>query len=120
MVVSKIHFMYVAVFFLYLFIHLNQLSLAFRAENKHVKLLEIGLGCNMNYGPGASYELWRSYFNENVDIYFIEYNCNCAKRLVVSISASLFDPDSHSQFEAGRTNQELRRYIVAINQMANF
>lgn len=32
------------------------------------KMLEIGLGCNMNYGPGASAHIWRDYF-PNTDIW---------------------------------------------------
>jgi hypothetical protein len=36
-------------------------------------MLEIGLGCDMQYGPGASATLWRSYFPE-ADLWFAEYN----------------------------------------------
>jgi len=43
-----------------------------------IKLLEIGLGCDMSYGPGASYYLWLDYF-PNADIHFIEYDAVCAK-----------------------------------------
>lgn len=41
-------------------------------------MLEIGLGCDMNYGPGASYYTWLEYF-PNVDLYYIEYDAACAK-----------------------------------------
>ncbi|PFH54948.1 hypothetical protein XA68_11454 [Ophiocordyceps unilateralis] len=41
-----------------------------------VKMLEIGLGCNMDYGPGASYYTWLEYF-PMVDLYFIELDASC-------------------------------------------
>ena len=40
-------------------------------------MLEIGLGCDMNYGPGASYYTWLEYF-PHVDLYYIEYDAACA------------------------------------------
>ena len=36
-------------------------------RNKKFKMLEIGLGCNMGYGPGASYGMWLEFF-PNVDL----------------------------------------------------
>ncbi|KAH8678025.1 hypothetical protein BX600DRAFT_507009 [Xylariales sp. PMI_506] len=48
-------------------------------RNKKLKMLEIGLGCNMDYGPGASYYTWLEYF-PNVDLYYIEYDADCAKK----------------------------------------
>jgi hypothetical protein len=47
--------------------------------SKKIKLLEIGLGCNMNYGPGASAQIWRQMF-PNADIYFVEYDENCVRK----------------------------------------
>ncbi|RDA89907.1 hypothetical protein CP533_2511, partial [Ophiocordyceps camponoti-saundersi (nom. inval.)] len=41
-----------------------------------VKMLEIGLGCNMDYGPGASYFTWLEYF-PFVELYFIEIDSGC-------------------------------------------
>jgi hypothetical protein len=43
-----------------------------------IKILEIGLGCDMSYGPGASFYLWLEYF-PYAEIYFIEYDAPCAK-----------------------------------------
>jgi len=48
-------------------------------RDKRIKMLEIGLGCNMVYGPGASYYTWLDYFS-NVDLYYIEYDAKCAKQ----------------------------------------
>jgi hypothetical protein len=44
-----------------------------------LKLLEIGLGCNMNYGPGASAHLWRKYLPA-ADIWFAEYDKACVDK----------------------------------------
>ena len=46
-------------------------------RHQPLKMLEIGLGCNMNYGPGASYYTWLEYF-PHVDLYYIEYDAACA------------------------------------------
>lgn len=36
-------------------------------RDRPLKMLEIGLGCNMNYGPGHSYKTWLEFF-PNVDM----------------------------------------------------
>ena len=48
-------------------------------RNQPLKMLEIGLGCDMNYGPGKSYYTWLEYL-PHVDLYFIEYDANCARK----------------------------------------
>ncbi|KAK6859901.1 hypothetical protein PG995_003537 [Apiospora arundinis] len=48
-------------------------------RNKKLKMLEIGLGCDMNYGPGKSYYTWLEYF-PNVDLYYMEYDGACAEK----------------------------------------
>lgn len=47
-------------------------------REKKLKMLEIGLGCDMNYGPGKSYYTWLDYF-PNVDLYYIEFDAACAE-----------------------------------------
>ncbi|KAM0418683.1 hypothetical protein ACHAPT_012380 [Fusarium lateritium] len=47
-------------------------------QGKPVKFLEIGLGCNMEYGPGASYNTWTEFL-PGVDLYFIENRRGCAE-----------------------------------------
>jgi hypothetical protein len=42
-------------------------------------MLEIGLGCDMGYGPGASYYTWLEYF-PYVDLYYIEFDAACATK----------------------------------------
>ncbi|KAM5342842.1 hypothetical protein ACJ41O_013808 [Fusarium nematophilum] len=48
-------------------------------QAKPVKLLEIGLGCNMAYGPGASYYTWLEFL-PGVELYFIENDVECAEK----------------------------------------
>lgn len=43
-----------------------------------LKFLEIGLGCGMPYGAGASAQVWQSLFKHG-DIWFAEFNAACAK-----------------------------------------
>lgn len=43
-----------------------------------IKLLEVGLGCGMQYGPGESLKIWRDYFKDiKLDLHFLEYNKEC-------------------------------------------
>ena len=46
-----------------------------------LKFLEIGLGCNMNYGPGKSVYVWRKLFGDTAEIWEAEYDAKCAKKL---------------------------------------
>lgn len=43
-----------------------------------IKILEIGLGCDMGYGPGVSSKIWPELFPYG-DIWFAEYDANCVK-----------------------------------------
>lgn len=44
--------------------------------SRPAKLLEIGLGCGMNYGPGASSNIWPKLFQQG-DIWFAELDKAC-------------------------------------------
>ena len=46
---------------------------------KRLSLLEIGLGCNMNYGPGRSIPVWRDFLPK-VNLSILEYDGNCAEK----------------------------------------
>jgi len=48
-------------------------------RTQKLKMLEIGLGCDMSYGPGKSYYTWLEFF-PNVDLYFMEYDGKCAEK----------------------------------------
>lgn len=53
-----------------------------------VKILEIGLGCNMPYGPGKSLELWLEYFSKDAEIWYFEINGLCLNKTLKNINAS--------------------------------
>ncbi|TPX17931.1 uncharacterized protein E0L32_011994 [Thyridium curvatum] len=73
-------------------------------REKKLKMLEIGLGCNMGYGPGKSYYTWLEFF-PNVDLYYIEYDAACAEKWKDKTSgATIFTGD-----QADRTF--LRRFV---------
>lgn len=56
-------------------------------------MLEIGFGCGMTYGPGASYYTWLEYL-PYVDLYFIEYDAACAEKWASNITgATIFAGD---------------------------
>ena len=60
---------------------------------KPIKMLEIGLGCDMNYGPGASYYTWLDFI-PNVDLYYIEYDAACAEKWAhKTTGATIFSGD---------------------------
>ncbi|KAG4439331.1 hypothetical protein IFR05_005206 [Cadophora sp. M221] len=48
-------------------------------RDRPLKMLEIGLGCNMAYGPGKSYYTWLEFL-PNVDLYYIEYDRACVEK----------------------------------------
>jgi len=48
-------------------------------RGKKLKIMEIGLGCTMGYGPGKSAEMWRSYF-PNAQLWFAEFDANCVQK----------------------------------------
>ena len=51
-----------------------------KANGRAFKMLEIGLGCNMNYGPGASVALWRKWFGAGLELHEMEYDRGCAQK----------------------------------------
>ena len=48
-----------------------------KETGKPIKFLEIGLGCDMGYGPGKSAKVWQSFWSENAEIWFGEYDAKC-------------------------------------------
>ena len=45
----------------------------------NVSIMEIGLGCGMPYGAGASAYLWREYLGPRADIHFVEFDEKCGR-----------------------------------------
>ncbi len=50
-----------------------------RYVGTNVYLLEIGLGCGMSSGTGASAYVWRNYLGPLANIHFIEFNRGCGE-----------------------------------------
>jgi hypothetical protein len=50
-----------------------------RYVGTNVYLLEIGLGCGMHYGAGASAYVWRNYLGPLANIHFIEFDRRCGE-----------------------------------------
>ena len=46
-------------------------------RHKDLKMLEIGLGCNMSYGPGASAKIWDAFLSPNSEIWEAEVHAEC-------------------------------------------
>ena len=60
-------------------LHFGRVRAAAQARGSVVRLLEIGLGCDMTYGEGAGFPLWRSYFGEGgVELSVLEFQSPCA------------------------------------------
>ena len=62
-------------------LHLGRVRAAALARGGAVRLLEIGLGCDMTYGEGAGFPLWRAYFGEEgggVELSVLEFQKECA------------------------------------------
>eukprot|EP01038_Epipyxis_sp_PR26KG_P007611 gene7611-10362_t len=56
------------------------LSNEYKEKSKTVKMLEIGLGCDMPYGAGKSVPLWRTLFGNDSNIWIAEYDTACANK----------------------------------------
>lgn len=48
------------------------------ASKPNMKMLEIGLGCRMQYGPGASVQLWKKLFPK-AQLWEAEYDGKCVE-----------------------------------------
>eukprot|EP00493_Phyllostaurus_siculus_P002615 UN02628 len=42
-------------------------------------MLEIGLGCRMSYGPGASCNVWKEYF-PSAEVHMLEFDFECYQK----------------------------------------
>jgi len=57
--------------------HLHPYMLNAHHLGTTVKFFEIGLGCDMTYGPGASAEIWRALYPKKTDLWFAEFDGVC-------------------------------------------
>ncbi len=49
-------------------------------KDQPIKMLEIGLGCDMSYGPGASVKVWKKYLHPDSIIWMAEKDANCVQK----------------------------------------
>ena len=57
----------------------GQYLLPYYYKNPKMKMLEIGLGCGMEYGPGASVALYKKLFPE-AELWEAEFDANCVEK----------------------------------------
>ena len=58
----------------------GQFLLPLATYKPNLKFLEIGLGCNMQYGAGASVKLWKKLLPSTAELWEAEYDKNCADK----------------------------------------
>ena len=56
----------------------GMLLLPLQAKQRKLKILEIGLGCNMEYGPGASARLWREML-PSAELWMADHDAACVE-----------------------------------------
>ena len=63
-------------------------------RTKKTKFLEIGLGCDMHYGPGKSARLWTELFKHpSTEIWVAEVNVECAQKWNKSMNNRILTGD---------------------------
>ena len=81
-------------------------------RNSEINFLEIGLGCNMNYGPGKSIILWKEFLPK-ATISVLEYNADCAQKFASQVK-NLFTGDQ-SNFDVLNNIGKYGPYDVIID-----
>lgn len=74
-------------------------------RHKAPKLVEIGLGCNMGYGPGKSIEFWQSFFQPPAEIWVFEFDHECLINFLKTKkypNVKGFSGDQKSESDVGR------------------
>lgn len=59
----------------------GQFLLPYYRDNPNMKFLEIGLGCNMNYEPGASVNVWKELF-PRAELWEAEFDTKCIEKSI--------------------------------------
>ena len=86
------------------------LAHAAHAAGRKFKMLEIGLGCTMHYGPGKSVEMWRQYFGaDRLELHELEIDAACVARWSAELRANGTTAHAGSQ----TSTADLKRLLVA-------
>ena len=66
---------------------------------RRVKMMEIGLGCHMPYGPGHSVHVWQKYFDtvETFELWIAEFDVACAQHWYALYMSDPNIPDKHKK-----------------------
>merc|ERR1719361_1387093 len=56
-----------------------RVSMPWRSSQQPPKMFEIGLGCNMEYGPGASVQAWKTVLPK-AELWEAEYDEKCVNK----------------------------------------
>ena len=78
-----------------------------RGGSARVRLFEIGLGCDMTYGEGAGFPLWRAYFGDIVELTVLEFQQKCALKW-----GSLKENEDVKVFVGDQGDRDLLRRII--------
>ncbi|CAB9503026.1 2'-O-methyltransferase [Seminavis robusta] len=82
----------------------GQYLLPYVATKPRMKFLEIGLGCNMEYGAGASVKVWKDLFPE-ADLWEAEYDGECVQKAKAKGQLDGLHPLVGDQADEGVLNQ---------------
>ncbi len=79
-------------------------------RDRPARVLEIGLGCGMYYGPGVSLPFWRKYFGPALELEVLEYNQECAKQYTSAVSKMWIGDQSDAKFLKSIVDQRKEHY----------
>ena len=102
----------------------------YQRENSNLRVLEIGLGCNMAYGPGHSIPVWKEYFPKMQALFIVEYTRDCALRFKDQVTEMFIGDQSDLAFmdgvgkkagpldfvvdDGGHTMKQMRNTLIAL------
>ena len=90
-------------------------------RDKKINLLEIGLGCNMGYGPGKSLIVWRKYFTHpETRVNVLEYDRPCAEKFRPPITNGLYIGDQANFTLLEIVGSESGPYDIIIDDGGHF
>jgi len=104
--------------------------LKFLREKTDLRVLEIGLGCNMPYGAGHSIPVWREYFPKLEALFVVEFARDCALKFMDKVDEMFIGDQSDIPFmksvgkkagpldiivdDGGHTMKQMRNSLIAL------